>query len=69
MSLRYLIPIALLLVACGTTPAQRCIGYTGGVARYEGMLSRGEVLSAEQQLAYDVAVAGKAATCGLPPAE
>lgn len=66
--MRYLIPVlaVVMLAACGTTPAQRCMGYTGAMARYEGMLSRGEVLTDAQQAAYDIAIAGNAATCTLP---
>ena len=69
--MRYLIPIlaALVIAGCETTPAQRCVGYTGAIARYEGMLSRGEVLSEVQQAAYDIAIAGQAATCNLPPVQ
>ena len=66
--MRYLIlSLVALTMACGTTtPEQRCMGYTGGVLRYEGMLARGEVLSDAQRAAYDLAIAGQAATCALP---
>ena len=56
--------LTMTLAACDTTtPAQRCVGYTGAVMRYEAMLDRGEVLSDVQRAAYDIALAGKAATC------
>lgn len=55
---------ALLLTGCATTPADRCFAYTGAIARYEGIERRGEVLSEAQRAAYDLAIAGQAATCG-----
>lgn len=66
--MRYLalIPLALLMACDTTTPAQRCVGYTGAVARYEGMIDRGETLSSVQRAAYDIALAGQAATCDPP---
>ena len=69
--MRYLalIPLALLMACDTTTPAQRCVAYTGAVMRYEGMLERGETLSDVQRGAYDIALAGQAATCNLPPPE
>lgn len=65
-----MIPLILaVLSACSTTPAQRCVGYTGAIMRYEGMLNRGEVLTEVQRGAYDIALAGQAATCDLTPVE
>ncbi|MGI9410258.1 MAG: hypothetical protein ACR2OV_09310 [Hyphomicrobiaceae bacterium] len=71
--MRYL-TLALLgftLVGCEhiPTPAQRCVGYTGAIMRYERILSEGEALTEVQKAAYDFAIAGQAATCDVLPPE
>ena len=56
----------LTLGGANLTPAQRCVGYTGAIARYERILAEGGELTGAQQVAYDVALAGQLATCLQP---
>ena len=48
------------------SPAERCILHSGAVARYERILAEGGELTSVQRGLYDVAIAGKAATCVTP---
>ena len=73
--MRYALALmGFMLAGCGTvsvgnvelTPEQRCLAYTGAVARYERILAEEGSLNDAQQVAYDVSLAGQFATC-IPP--
>jgi hypothetical protein len=78
-AIKLMVPLlaVLLVAACDTvsvggaelTPAERCVGYTGAIMRYERILAEDGALTKAQRAAYDFALAGKVATCTLSDPE